>query len=386
MAAVVANRMRGGEIDSRGVSHTMKPQRKTPIDPSFTLRLVRPDETTEELHELEQPGGLSPSMTLRQFFERWFRPIVLVGQSDDAQTTIGLYEDALNYWERLTLNPPLRAIDDFVIAEFTANLRTATYKRGKLGKERPLKPYTIAKHLKNIRAILGRIGPTQHPKRPGKAIVTEVPYIMVKTPQHNVKPSFPLETARRIAFAARSVATPDIPGIPVWRWWNGVLSGFFFLGVRVGTVWSLRWDWLHQEDDGYWFKVPASGVKKTHKAINVPVHPLLLQAIMPMRTADPKVFPRPFCTEHFRTLHFKAQEMAGIAKAKQLSPQAWRRTHGQEMVKIGAKSGVQAAQLSLDHADAKTTVGHYVTLADLMRKLPWLADLTDDPRQAKLFD
>lgn len=344
------------------------------------LRLVRPDERT-----LDSSGGLSPLMTLREFFEAWYKPIVLIGQNGDASSTVNLYHDALRYWENLTNNPCICEIDEFVIAHFTEALRRATYRRGKIGEARPLSEWTVNKHLKNIRALLSRVGPTLHPKRPGKRLVEEVPYVAISAAQERLKPGYTLETARKIVAAARDVKTPEIDGIPSWRWWPAVYSVYFFTGLRSSSVFALRWEWLEEREDGHWFCVPTHGVKKTRKAIDVPVHPELLTAILPIRTKSEFVCPRPFCYEHFCTLHDQAQALAGIAPGKRLSPQAWRRTHGQEMVKLGAKFGVRAAQLSLDHADAKTTLGHYVTLADIMRQLPWLADLGHDPRQKQLF-
>lgn len=354
---------------------------------TFAFRVIHPEvDEADDWQPVEGGSSLSPLMTLPEFFEAWYLPVVLIGQNDDSESTIKLHRDALRYWAELTQpkNPPLRAITDEVISAFTPALRNATWKRGIVGKERPLAKHTVAKHLKNIRAVLSRVGPTLHPKRPGKALVSEVPYIAVSVPKAKPKPCFSLEVARKIVAASREVETPEIPGIPSWRWWQAVLCGFFYSGTRAGTIFSLEWDWLQEREDGYWFDIPAGAVKKTHKAIEVPVHPAWLKAILGIRTSDPKVYPRPFCYEHFSVLHDRAQTLAGIPADKQLSPQAWRRTHGQEMLKLGARFGIKAAQLALDHADSSTTLGNYVTLATIMRQLPLIAE-EDDPRQAKLF-
>ncbi|MGC3968909.1 MAG: hypothetical protein QM775_16530 [Pirellulales bacterium] len=99
---------------------------------------------------------LGPQSKVRQFFDRWFKPIVLVGDVDASPKTVYEYEKSLDYWEQLTDDPSLDEIDAWTLAEYKSGLRTVTWRRSPHAQPRPFKAYTIAKHAKQLRAILAR--------------------------------------------------------------------------------------------------------------------------------------------------------------------------------------------------------------------------------------
>ena len=78
------------------------------------------------------PGDISPSMSLSEFFDGWFLPVVLRSRGESGGTET-VYRDALAWWTKLTGDPPIRQIDEYTVATFAEGLRSAKYRRGKLG-------------------------------------------------------------------------------------------------------------------------------------------------------------------------------------------------------------------------------------------------------------
>lgn len=359
-----------------------------------TLRLVN-DETlaADELRDptpADDGRSVSGASTLRQFFLRWFLPIVLCGEMARNEANIKIYLEALDYWERYTKNPPLRLIDEYTIARFSDALRSATYRRGPLGKERPLSLPSQNKHKRTLRAILGRIGPTLNPDKPAKHLVDAPVRIKVeKLPKGKAKPSFGISTARRIYALAGELLIPSLDrlaGMPPGAYMQLFLSLLFFTGLRSGTVLRLRWDMLEERDDGWWLDVPGTIVHKTGKPLEVPVGPHLLAELARFRTDRELICPLVCAYDWIGKLHKRLQRSAGLSGRRVLEIRGWRRTHGTEVANLGVSHGMRMAQMALDHAAEETTAEHYVSLAKIIRALPPLREerATND-RQGRLF-
>lgn len=339
-------------------------------------------------------GGLRPSMPLSGFFASWFRPVWLEGQQQASPGTVLKYEDAVRWWCSITADPPLEQIDDVVLARFSKGLREARYRRGKLSVPRPLAAWTIAGHQSRIRTILQRTGPTLDPRRPGKKLVAEVPYLRVVTPADGrPKPAFSLDEARAI-FAAAA-----LPGAGCTRgrrppmhpqflaayqgqtalWWQAMLAVLYYAGIRSGDALLLTTadvrpgPEIDRPAGTEWLDLAAA--QKTGKPLLRFLHPhaagLLRQLKRPGSTA---LFPWPHAYSCFVDLHERLQALAGLPAERRRSPHAWRRTYGTAMARLGAQAGLRVAQLALDHADARTTAAHYVDLeAELIARLPPLS-------------
>ncbi len=318
-------------------------------------------------------GALSPQITLSQLFWRWFKPICLEGEND-ADSTIKEYVTSIGYWIDLTGDPPLLQIDEFTVAGFKKALHQVLWKRGPLGTPRPLAEHTIAKHLKQIRAVLRRAGPTTHPDRPGKLLVAQVPHIRVSKPRCLPKKPFPLEVARRITLASQKLpATDKMIAGDARRWWIALLQVLYFTGVRIGTALKLEWPMVSTRADGHWLVIPGAIIDKTGKPLEKYLHDDAFAAIEQLRTEASRVLLWPHCRRYLSTIHDDLQALAGIPDADRLSPQAWRRTHGTEMARVGAKFGIRIAQAALDHEDERTTRASYVDIEpELIRQLPAL--------------
>jgi len=341
-------------------------------------------------------------MTVREFFDAWFRPVVLVGERGSAEPTIVSYSESVEWWDRITYGPGLLSIDEFTIAQFQDGLRKATFRRGPLAPERPLAAHTIAKHLKQIRAILHRTGPTIDQNRPTKSLLTQAPHLRVQQPRTKVKPHFAHAVVERIALAVadmtwgRHRGLQQPPPCPAPLWWWALLCLLYYTGLRIGTVLQLRWSMVEERDDGFWLNVPAAVVQKTHKGLEKYLRAEAYAALVELReallaggtgkerSASELLLPWPYCYGQLTERHELLQTLAGVPLAKQLSPHAWRRTFGTEMGRVGSKLGLQAARAALDHEDAETTSTFYVDLEpELIRKLPALVKRDDS--QKRLF-
>lgn len=322
--------------------------------------------------------GLSAAMRLSEFYRRWFRPVVLV---DVAAATLAIYADAIEWWVRLSGDPPLDQIDAVKIAEFRRALKTARWRRSPTGRDYPLSLATQAKHLKNLRAILLRTGPTLHPSRPCTELVERATWIAVSKPKHSPKRPFELPVARLLWRTCAAMTWGERlkclwPAAPAPAWWRAYLALAYYLGLREGTVLSLTWGMIDRREAGWWLDVPPECVAKTHKGIQKFLHPHAVETIgalgLPSGPADP-IVPYYQSASHFDDQHRRLQCLAGLPAERWLSPQAWRRTHARQMGLVGLSRAMSLAQWSADHADQKTTREHYADLEpDVMLRLPRL--------------
>lgn len=336
-----------------------------------------------------QAGELSPDWRLREYFERWFTPIVLVGERNASPATIALYVVAVDWWERLTSDPPLATIATrqqgrLLLAEFTARLRRATYRRGytragdATGLARPLSEASVSRILRNLRAMLSRLGPERDDAKAYAELFDRAPRILApRTPPQLPKPPFLLADARAIAAACELMPGPAAPGIPPAKWWSALVHLLYFTGLRVGTILQLEWSMLKSQagpqGELHWLDVPARIVEKTGKPLRKPLHADCVAALAEIRGPRDLVLPWPHHRRHLQTMHAKLQTLAGLPGERIQSPHAWRRTHGVEMARVGALAAIATAQRSLDHADSRTTSQSYVNLeAELIAKLPRL--------------
>lgn len=333
-------------------------------------------------------GGLSPQMTLSEFFQTWFLPIVLASEGRDA-ATITSYRESIGWWHKLTSDPPLEQIDEYTVAAFKRGLREATYRRGKCGKLRQLGAFTISKHLRQVRTVLKRIGPTINPERPGKSLVAEVPHLRVEKPRKGApKRPFTIGEAKRIIAATPLLPTPRYPHgreIMPSRWWRAFCLVLFYTGLRVGTVLKLKRSMIEVGEDGKaWLQIPGS-ITKTGKPVRKFLHPVAAKVIHSLGHGE-QIFPWKYWRRHLANRHKRLQQLAGFPRERMLSPHAWRRTHATEMAKLGAMYGRKIAQHTLDHEDEETTSTFYVDIeAELIAQLPDIDCSGEDPRQLGLF-
>jgi hypothetical protein len=300
--------------------------------------------------------------------------VVLRGKGA-SQGTILVYTDALRWWKTLTGDPPLAQIDDYTVSAFAEGLRSTRYRRGKLGEWRALTEDSIAKHLRTIRAVLYRIGPTRDPARPAKELVHTAPLISVPKVEQDPKPTFSLAQARRIVEAAQHFRHPDLPGLRPYQWWRGFLGTLYVSGFRPGTARLLEWPMLKHEEDGFWLMVPSRLVPKTKKGTKVALPSWLGEMLANWPRMGLLIFPYPRHKDTLGDDHKALQLLAGMAEDATLELKAWRRFHGDQLERLGIGLADKIGQQALDHGDSVTTKSHYVNLVnELRRRLPCLWD------------
>lgn len=326
-------------------------------------------------------GGLSPQMRLSEFMRAWFFPIILQGGDEPAsQETLRLYEQAMARWVEFTGDPPVCEIDEFLIEQFRAGLRTATYSRGLTGTKRSLTKTTQKKHLAHLRHILYRLGPAWDPRRKTAAVLDRAIHIQVATPPTVRKEPFMLEQARSMIACADKMPRPENP-VAYWRLFVAL---HFYTGLRAGTIQRLRQEHITHKGRQPWLDIPGELVSKTGKPIKIPMHRRLIEALEPF-ASSPTLLPQTHCYRYLFQLHADLQSAAGIPADQQISPHGWRRTHACELANLGANNALSIAQKALDHADKRTTENHYCDIVNrLILKLPDLWSV-DDPMQQRLF-
>jgi hypothetical protein len=331
---------------------------------------------------------LSAKMTVPQFYEHWFEPVVLVGERDAAISTRLLWRDTLKYWREKTDNPRLSECDgnDRLLAKFAEQMRSATYRRTKLptGREYPLRPHTIRRHLLNAQWLLARAQE--------KGLIKKAPRMRVKRVKPQTKPAFTIEQVRAIFDTLGTFSRPT--GLPVSTpdFWRGLLAFALISGVRKATFFALEWDWWIERSDGWWVDFPDHSVPKTDRGICVAIPDWLKRILFRWPRTGTQMLHNaggkrgePWSLSHWDECHDELQLAAGMTRP--LPFQAWRRTLSQEMVRMGVVFGQNVASAALDHRDLQTTENFYAAAANMFRRTyPPLFYVAPDDGQKRLFD
>jgi hypothetical protein len=363
----------------------MSIERQTEAGPK--LRLL----TAEEI---ESAGAmLGEGIRLSHFYFEWFRENALEGESASQGTIVG-YDCTVGLWIEITKDPP--GFDQFTISHFVKGLKDYRFTRSRSREGhvppgavwRSLSLDTQAKHLRNVRAIIHRMGPQRRPNVATAAIVESPPVVSVPQLEPEPKDCFELSRARQIIAAAGSFDRPRLDGISPWEFWRAYCGWLYVTDVREGTLWGFEWPMLVSKSDGWWLHVPRSLVPKTGKGMRIGMPDWCVQAVHYWPRQRATIFNRPHCANWLRNQFYELQDHAGVPAHEQFPPQVWRRTHAREMQRLGASYAVKVSQTSLQHSSSSTTTSHYADITEeIRRRLPPLWTVrARDPRQGELFD
>jgi len=130
------------------MSSLLEAGRESPLQ----LRLFRPPEGTADRGGA---SGLSPNMTVSEFFHAFVLPLYLKAKSRDAKT-VAEYTTAVGRWAELTGDPSLCQVDQATCAAFVvADLAVMSTKV----KTKKLSPNTVRKHCTHLQMVLDLAGP-----------------------------------------------------------------------------------------------------------------------------------------------------------------------------------------------------------------------------------
>jgi hypothetical protein len=321
---------------------------------------------------------LSPDAKLRVLFEEFFHPIVLCDDRDPSSRTLTEYATSLDHWERITGDPAIVEIDLHTLAAFKAGLRVATFARGPLAPRKKLSAFTQTKHLKNIRALLERCGPTVDRDTPCADLVDYMPHLRIKSPKRLLPAPVPtLEQVRAVFREANRLADPRER-----LRWLARLSVIHYGGLRFESMQALSVDMVRTVYERRWLAIDSDDIK-TGNALAVPLHSEAGAALDRLGIVSGPFFP-PATYDQLRYRYKKLQLAAGIAKP--LGFHAARRFHSEQMNLLGADHGDLAAQASLDHSSGRTTRESYSRAKSLLiESFPKLLVDADDAGQLRLF-
>ena len=325
-----------------------------------------------ERHE-PAPPALSADMTLSEFFGVFFRPVWLAGRRAD-RLTHRAHGESIDWWVRLTGDPPLRQIDDCTAARFLVELAAQPGRGG-----RPLSDHTLAKHRRHLQTVLDLTGPRGKTCRRGQKLLAEPPYLEPVAVETVVaKGHFSVPQIERIVRATRIMTTPRVDGVQAPDWWRAIIITAYYTGLRIGTLRRLEFAWLIGEQ----LRIPGAAAKQKKSQTQF-VHPRALEAIQNIRTARRLIFECSHGSWWIDKLHRRIQAAAGLAECDRWGWHGYRRAHATDLAMID----VEAARLSLNHSQLETTRRHYIAPRVTKRAIKKLPELRtgDDPQMRLLF-
>jgi hypothetical protein len=327
-------------------------------------------------------AGLSPTMRLSEFFERYYVPTVMQRRNRSSDETISLYRDSINWWVKLTGDPPLNEIDDVVLYDrFAAGLREAKYRRGRVGALIPLSQSTCVKHMKHVRAVYFRTGPKRaDPKRPSSGILAETEHLVIQqATDTSVKPPITAAQAPLIFAACDGMACYGTGSerLGVRRGdggpagpdrWRSLVATFYYSGFRFETVQGLRWRMLEVIDGRPYWKAPPEICKGKRKGVVKYIHPHAYQLLQALPRSGDDELVYPFLSAHSHThlldRHEALQKMAGLAETNDFH--GYKRGFVDQQFALGLTPALRNAQLAAAHEDSETTRKHYVEIEPKM--------------------
>ena len=247
---------------------------------------------------------------------------------------------------------------------------------------------TAAKHLRQIRALLHRVGPNCDPKRPSKGLIDTPPLVVIPKLEPEPKSTFTITQVRQLIVAAEHFPHPDLPDIKPRDWWRAYFGVLYCTGLRSGTAAKIEWPMLGEEEDGWWLNIPRKLVPKTCKGKRFALPAWCGEALVNLPRMGLLLLPYPRHKDTLGDDHKDLQRLAGFAEDRLFAIQAWRRFHCDQMERLGLSFAREIGRRALDHADSSTTSSHYVDLEnELRRQLPCLWDRGPRPNvQRHLFD
>ena len=322
-------------------------------DPSAFVAMARGCERwSRERGEVLFP--VSKEQTLSSFFEKYYRPHCL---SDASKGAIELYRLTLRLWTYFTGDPPLKEITIDTLATFRD---CQSRMRGRNAADRR-SPNTVRTSLRTIQTLLDKAGPPGRRNRDAADVISRVPYAKPPREVWREPRIVSPEHIEAVYLAAVCMELPRIPGFKPAAWWRALLVTTYNLGLRGGTLFTLRMT------DIKWEKrvvvVRPEGIK-TGRGLTLPLNAAVFDHLQAIRTDRELLFPWPHNNRWFHRKFHHLQTEAGIPPAEHFGLHMLRKT----AATILWEHSPAAAQLMLGHAGSRVTQQHYVNRVGILAR------------------
>lgn len=283
--------------------------------------------------------------------------------------TVKRYRESLAHWARLTGDPPIAAVDGFLLLKF----RTGLVKTPARDDGPPLSKQTANVHIRQINHVLAVLGPRAPGYRKAMGILPDFfgiePYKTQKPLPRNVSAA-----AICAAYnAAGRMTQPLIDGLSVCNWWQALICLALNTGCRREALLGIEWS---EVDFGQRTIRVLSHLDKRDTEREKPLNRSAVEHLMRIRRARGRVLPWRLQEAAYYRHWRKLQEAAGLDEAERFTLHDLKRTCG---TMLSAHCGASPYQVDfmLDHVPGDVTGGHYVNPIDGLREIvermpqPW---------------
>jgi integrase len=287
---------------------------------------------------------MDTALTLVSFFERYFARLFL----DDARPrTFAAYDETLKHWKCITGDPEL-PFDAAVLAAFKVELHST------------LSAATVNKHLRQVNAILAKVGPAGPGNRDALGMITCTVWTRPLREDRPRPRAIADDVVDAIYAACEFARRPRLSWCSPAAWWRALICLAITSGFRRGALLALRWSDV--DVAGRTVRVPAS-IDKCHAERVKPLHVIAVKHLLRIRGRGELVFAfHGSEIAWYRTWH-AIQDRADISSAEQIRFHDLKRFAG---TRYAATSSPWVVQQMLDHSSIETS-RFYVNAAEQCR-------------------
>lgn len=300
------------------------------------------------------------TMTLTRFYREYYLPTRLC---DASPRTRDNFDVVLRRWAAITGDPPLTAITSLVLAKF----RDACLQLGGRSPGSPRQPETVKNYLVLVQALLDKAAQPGPRNRDAAGILERAPYVKPPKVTRKIPRTVSPEVLGNAYLATVGMDRPQVPGIKPPAWWRAILVVAYNTGLRMGSLWKLRMEWVDWQ--GACIRIPGSALKN-RIGQTIPLNATTLEHLRAIRGERELVFPWTMHRRSFWILLRKLQALAAIPTAAQFTMHDLRRTLATTLWGVSP----QAAQAALGHQTLEITKNHYAQtsgiVAQAIQRLP----------------
>lgn len=294
--------------------------------------------------DLFPPANGTPTLT--SFYREWYLPQKLFEASPG---TLVMYDLVLRHWQLITGDPPVTEITD----ETVANFRDFLLKQRGIKVDSRKSVNTVRTQMGTIQTLLDKLGPPGPKNRDGRGLIQRVPWAQRPRKELKIPKTVSMEMLSRCYAAADRMTRPMVPNVGIADWWRALLVTDYNTGMRAGTLFGLRWEYVDLENAR--IVLPARYLKSRRPQV-FHLNVITVAHLQRIRGGGDLVFPWPHKRRNFWQDFHRLQSRAGIPEAQWFGLHAIRRTLATTLWEVNPG----AAQFALGHTGSDVTRQHYV--------------------------